>query len=173
MCAYLDSVEENIEGDANLRHPQNRANKLNDFVGFKNLHLLKKISRPYKWSQLARMGILSRSVYVRKKQWLPYWAKLCWVKLSSGETIRLAKFSPLNEKFVTFAQRKVSPNKKSILKWITSKPTSDLSHLDKLWLCCWAKLCLAKFSSSEIIRLAKFLSPFKKFITFARQSFAR
>ena len=74
-----------------------------------------------------------------------------------------AKFSSLNEKFVTFARRKVSPNKnESVLKLSTSKPTGDSSHLDKLWLCCWAKLCRAKF-----------LSPFKKFNTFARQSFAR
>ena len=32
-------------------------------------------------------------------------------KLSSGETIRWAKFSSPNEKFVTFARRKNSPNK--------------------------------------------------------------
>ena len=36
-----------------------------------------------------------------------------------------------------------------------------------------AKLCRAKFSSGEIIRRAKFSSPFKKFVTFALQSFAR
>ena len=63
---------------------------------------------------------------------LPYRAKVCQLKFSSGETIIRAKFSSLNEKFVTFAQRKVSPNKnKSVLKLSTSKPTSDLSHLDK------------------------------------------
>ena len=36
-----------------------------------------------------------------------------------------------------------------------------------------AKLCRAKFSSGETIRRAKFSSPVKKFVTFARQSFAR
>ena len=40
---------------------------------------------------------------------LPYRAKLCRAKLLSGETIRRAKFSSLNEKFVTFARRKVLP----------------------------------------------------------------
>ena len=105
---------------------------------------------------------------------IPYRAKLCRAKFSSGETIRRAKFSSLKEKFVTFARRKVSPNKiKSVLKWSISEPTSDLSHLDKLWLHWWAKLCRAKFSSGEIIRRAKFSSLFKKFVTFARQSFTR
>ena len=32
-------------------------------------------------------------------------AKLCRAKFSSGETIRRAKFSSLNEKFVTFARQ--------------------------------------------------------------------
>ena len=76
---------------------------------------------------------------------LLYRAKLCRAKFSSGETIRRAKFSSLNEKFVTFARRKVSPNKsKSVLKWSTSEPSSDLSYLDKMWLYWWAKLCQAR-----------------------------
>ena len=101
---------------------------------------------------------------------VPYRAKLCRAKFSSGETIRRAKFSSLNEKFVTFARRKVSPNKsKSVLKWSTSEPTSDLSHLDKLWLHWWAKLCRVKFSSGETICRAKFSSLNEKFVTFARR----
>ena len=44
---------------------------------------------------------------------------------------RRAKISLLNEKFVTLDRRKVLPNKsKSVSKWSTSKPTTDLSHLD-------------------------------------------
>ena len=49
-------------------------------------------------------------------------------------------------------ERKISPNKiKSVLKWSISEPTSDLSHLDKLWLYWWAKLCRAKFASGKTI----------------------
>ena len=76
-----------------------------------------------------------------------YRAKLCRTKLSLGETISQAKFSSLDEQFVTFARRNKN---KSVLQWSTSKPMSDFSHLDKLWLCCWAKLCRTKFSSGEI-----------------------
>ena len=113
---------------------------------------------------------LNHSVTFTCNNLIPYRAKLCRAKFSSGETIRRAKFSSLNEKFVTFARRKVSPNKsKSVLKWSTSEPTSDLSHLDKLWLHWWAKLCRAKFSSGEIIRRAKFSSLNEKFVTFARR----
>ena len=55
--------------------------------------------------------------YAKAETHVPYRAKLCRAKFSSGETIRRAKFSSLNEKFVTFARRKVSPNKsKSVLK---------------------------------------------------------
>ena len=79
------------------------------------------------------------------------WSSTLSGETLSGETIRRAKFSSLKEKFVTFARRKVSPNKsKIVLKWSASEPTSDLSHLDKLWLYWWAKLCRAKFSSGEI-----------------------
>ena len=79
-----------------------------------------------------------------------------------------------NEKFVTFARRKISPNKsKSAFSWSTNEPKMEKSHLDKLWLSYRAKLCRAKFSSGETIRRAKFSSPVKKFVTFARQSFAR
>ena len=38
---------------------------------------------------------------------LPYRAKLCRAKFSSGEIIRRAKFWSLSEKFVTFARRKI------------------------------------------------------------------
>ena len=66
---------------------------------------------------------------------IPYRAKLCRAKFSSGETIRRAKFSSLNEKFVTFARRKVSPNKsKSVFSWSTNEPRRKKSHLDKFWL---------------------------------------
>ena len=92
----------------------------------------------------------------------------------SGETIRRAKFSSPNEKFVTFARRKSSPNKsKSVVSWSTSEPKRESGHLDKLWLSCWAKLCRARFPSGEIIRRARFSSLFKKFASFALQSFAR
>ena len=61
--------------------------------------------------------IPTRSLDIPLGYGLPYRAKLCRAKFSSGETIRRAKFSSLNEKFVTFARRKVSPNKiKSVLK---------------------------------------------------------
>ena len=44
----------------------------------------------------------------------------------SGETIRRAKFSPLNENFVTFARRKFSPNKsKSVFSCIADAPCRD------------------------------------------------
>ena len=58
-----------------------------------------------------------------------------------------------NKKFVTFARRKISPNKS---KSVFSSSTSELkriaiaSHLDNLWLPCWATLCRAKFSSGEL-----------------------
>ena len=43
-----------------------------------------------------------------------------------------AKFSSLNEKFVTFARRKVSPNKsKSVFSSSTNEPKRETSHLDK------------------------------------------
>ena len=42
---------------------------------------------------------------------LPYRAKLFRAKFSSGETIRRAKLSSLNENFVTFARRKFCPVK--------------------------------------------------------------
>ena len=62
-----------------------------------------------------------------------------------GETIRRAKLSSPNEKFVTFARQKISPNKsKIVFKWSTSEPTREASHLDKFWLPCWEKLCWAK-----------------------------
>ena len=48
---------------------------------------------------------------------LPDRAKLCWAKFSSDETICRAKFLSPKEKFVTFARRKISPNKsKSVFK---------------------------------------------------------
>ena len=47
----------------------------------------------------------------KKKMNIPYRATLCRAKFSSVETIRRAKFSSPNEKFVTFARRKISPNK--------------------------------------------------------------
>ena len=40
----------------------------------------------------------------------PYRAKLCRAKFSSGDTIRRAQISSLNEKFVTFA-RQILPDK--------------------------------------------------------------
>ena len=49
--------------------------------------------------------------HFRPDKSVPYRVKPCRAKFSSGETIRRAKCSSLNEKFVTFARRKVSPNK--------------------------------------------------------------
>ena len=93
---------------------------------------------------------------------MPYWAKLCRAKFLSGKTIRRANFSPLNEKIATFALRKVSPNKnKSVLKWSATEPTSDLCHLDKLWLYSWAKLRPVKFSSDEIFVTFKKIRQFR------------
>ena len=74
-------------------------------------------------------------------------------KLSPGETIRRVKFSPPDKKFVTFTRRKLSPNKsKSVLKWSTSESTSNLSHLDKVWLYWWVKLCRAKLFVGQNFR---------------------
>ena len=73
-----------------------------------------------------------------------------------GRNFRRAKFSSPNEKFVTFAQRIVSPNKsKSVFKWKTSEPTREKSYLDKFRSSCRAKLCRtklcrAKFSSTKV-----------------------
>ena len=44
-------------------------------------------------------------------KYLPYRAKLCRAKFSSGNAIRRAKFLSPNEKFITFAQRKILPDK--------------------------------------------------------------
>ena len=90
---------------------------------------------------------------------VPYWAKHFQAKFSSGVNIRRAKFSSPNEKFVTFAWRKIPPNKSiSVFKWITSEPTRETSHSDKFWLSCWAKLFRAKFSPGETIRQVRFSS---------------
>ena len=43
------------------------------------------------------------------RETIPYRAKLCRAKLSSGETIRRAKLLSLSEKFVTFARQKFHP----------------------------------------------------------------
>ena len=84
-------------------------------------------------------------------QWLTLGAKLCKAIFSTGKTIRWAKVSSTNEKFVTFARRKISPNKsRSIFKWSTSESTRETSHLHKFWL---------YYSSGNI------------FVAFARQSF--
>ena len=93
--------------------------------------------------------------------YIPYRAKLCWAKFPSVKTIHRAKFSSPNEKFVTFARRKILPKKiKKAFSWSKSEPKRKASHLDKLWLSCWAKH-----------RRAKYLSLLKKIVTFARQSF--
>ena len=64
------------------------------------------------------------------KFYLIHRVKLCQEKFSSGKTIRRAKFSSPNKKFVTFTRRKFSSNKrKSIFSWSTNEPKRVASHL--------------------------------------------
>ena len=57
-------------------------------------------------------GLVKEEYKRFQKSNIPYRAKLCRAKFSSGETIRRAKFSSPSQKFVTFARRKVSPDEK-------------------------------------------------------------
>ena len=66
------------------------------------------------WSKILghkMSGFLDMKRRINKRSDMPYRAKLFRAKFWLGETICRAKFSSPNEKFVTFARRKVSPNK--------------------------------------------------------------
>ena len=54
------------------------------------------------------------------------------VKTYSGNTIHPATFLSLDDKFVSFAQLKISFNKnKSVFSWSTSESKRETSNLDK------------------------------------------
>ena len=90
-----------------------------------------------------------------------YEAKVCRTKFCRAKLFVGQNFLHQTK---TFAWQKFSTNES---KSVFNEPKKGTSHLDKLWLYCWTKLCLAKFST-----LVKFSSPFKTFVTFARQILA-
>ena len=119
------------------------------------------------WSHFAVlvlwMHLFTQEVWTFYPITLMYRAKLCRAKLFVWRN-----FLHQTKNSLLSPDEKFRPNKsKSVLKWGTNERTSDLSHLDKLWLYGWAKVCRAKFSSGEIF------VTFQKIRHFARQCFTK